>query len=80
MKFNLRFDIIDAAREALHRTPFEPFNIRLHSREVLKVSNPDFFTVTYSGRLIYDAGKGLRMLNPTLIASIDYPVAPRKKK
>jgi hypothetical protein len=81
MKFNLRFDIIDAAREALYRIPFEPFNLRLHSGEILKISNPDFFTVTFSGRLIYDAGKGLRMLNPTLIASIDYPTtATRKKK
>jgi hypothetical protein len=80
MKFNLRFDIIDAAREALHRSPFEAFHIRLHSGEVLKISNPDFFTVTFSGRLIYDAGKELRMLNPTLIASLDYPSNLRKKK
>ena len=80
MKFNLRFDIIDAARESLHRSPFEPFHIRLHSGEVLKVTNPDFFTVTFSGRLIYDAGKGLRMLNPALIASVDYPAPASRKK
>jgi hypothetical protein len=80
MKFNLRFDIIEAAREALHRVPFKLFNVRLHSGEILKVSNPDFFTVTFSGLLIYDAGKGLRMLNPTLIASIDYPQTSRKKR
>ena len=80
MKFNLRLDIIEAAREALHRTPFEPFAIRLHSGEILKVANPDFFTVTFSRRLIYDAGKGLRMLNPTLVASIDYPPLARKKR
>lgn len=80
MKFNLRFDIVEAAREALHRSPFEPFGVRLHSGEVLKVGNPDYFTVTYSGRLIYDAGKGLRMLNPALIASIDYPSTTRKKR
>ncbi len=80
MKFDLRFDIIEAAREALHRVPFEKFAIRLHSGEALKISNPDFFTVTFSGRLIYDAGKGLRMLNPALIASVDYPPASRKKR
>ena len=52
----------------------------IEAGEVLKVTNPDFFTVTFSGRLIYDAGKGLRMLNPALIASIDYPAPAAKKK
>ena len=80
MKFNLRFDIIEAAREALHHVPFEPFNLRLHSGEILKVNHPDFFTVTFSGRMIYDAGKGVRMLNPTLVASLDYPAQARKKR
>lgn len=80
MKFDLRFGIIESAREALHRVPFRPFNLRLHSGEILKITNPDFFTVTFSGELIYDAGKGLRMLNPALIASIDYPPGARKKR
>ena len=80
MKFDLRFDIVEAARHALHKAPFEPFNVRLHSGEILKIKNPDYFTVTFSGRLIYDAGKGVRMLNPALIASIDYPPGARKKR
>lgn len=80
MKFTLRFDIVEGAREALHRAPFSPFNLRLHSGEILKVSNPDFFTVTVSGWLIYDAGKGARMLNPALVASIDHPRPPKVKR
>lgn len=77
MKLGLKFDIVEALREALHADLFSLFRLRLHSGEVLRIANPDVLTVTLSGRVIYDAGQGVRMLNPALIASVDYPRARR---
>ena len=79
MKFALKFPFVDEIREALHKGPFEPFGLRLHSGEMLKVPNPDFLSVTLSGRVIWDDGDGYRNLNPTLIASIE-PIKPTKRK
>jgi hypothetical protein len=75
MKFDLKFDIIEALRETLHTVPFLPFLVRLHSGEKLRVQHSDFLTVTRSNRIIYDAGKGMRILNPALISSVDVPTA-----
>lgn len=78
MKPGMKFDIVEAIREALHAELFSPFRLRLHSGEQLRISNPDVLTVTLSGRVIYDEGRGVRMLNPVLIASVDFP-NPRKR-
>jgi hypothetical protein len=73
VKFDLKFDIIEALRETLQTVPFRPFFVRLHSGEKLKVRHSDFLTVTRSNRIIFDAGKGMRILNPALISSVDLP-------
>jgi hypothetical protein len=79
MKFALKFPFVDEVRDALHKAPFEPFALRLHSGEILKITNPDFLSVTMSGRVIWDDGKGYRNLNPTLLASVEaIKVAKRK--
>jgi hypothetical protein len=77
MKLALKFDIVEALRDNLHATPFRRFIIRLHSGEKLPVSNPDILTITQSNYIVYDAGKGMRILNSTLIASVDFPAKPR---
>ena len=79
MKFALKLPFVDEVREALHKAPFEPFALRLHSGEILKITNPDFLSVTISGRVIWDDGKGYRNLNPTLLASVE-AIKPIKKK
>ncbi len=73
MKLALKFDIVEALRDNLHLSPFRRFVLRLHSGEKLTVSNPDVLTVTQSNYIVFDAGKGMRILNATLIASIDFP-------
>lgn len=73
MKLTLKFDIVEALRDNLHAAPFRPFRIRLHTGERLPVGNPDVLSVTQSNYIIYDAGKGMRILNSTLIASVDFP-------
>ena len=77
MKFALEFELVEALRDNLHASPFRRFVVRLHSSEKLPVANPDVLTVTRSNYIAYDAGKGMRILNATLIASIDFPAKPR---
>jgi hypothetical protein len=77
MKFALKFDIVEALRDNLHASPFRRFVVRLHSGEKLLIGNPDVLTITQSNYIVYDAGKGMRVLNPTLIASIDFPAKPK---
>jgi hypothetical protein len=79
MKLGLKFPFVDEVRDALHRAPFEPFALRLHTGEKLKVLHPDWLSVTLSGRVIWDDGQEYRNLNPTLIASID-AIKPSKRK
>ena len=71
MKFSLKFPFVEQLRELLHAAPFSPFTIRLHDGKHLRVTNPDYLSVTMSGWVIWDDGRGYRHLNPTLIASID---------
>ena len=77
MKLALKFDIVEALRDNLHASPFRRFVVRLHSGEKFTVPNPDVLTVTQSNYIVYDAGKGMRILNATLIASIDFPEKPK---
>ena len=79
MKLALKFPFVDEVRDALHKAPFEPFALRLHSGEKLKITNPGFLSVTMSGRVIWDDGRGYRNLNPTLLASVE-AIKPTRKK
>jgi hypothetical protein len=73
VSFNLKFVIVDAAREALHAIPFRAFKLVLHDGHALRVRNPDDLTVTKGGWIIYDDGKLQRILNPAMITSVDLP-------
>ena len=79
MKFAIKFPFVDEVREALHKAPFESFALRLHSGEILRITNPDFLSVTMSGRVIWDDGTGYRNLNPALIASIEAIKSVKRK-
>lgn len=68
-----RIEIAAVLWDALRQQPFEPFTLRLHNGELLSIDNPDVLTVTLSSRVIYDSGEEWRMLNPMLIASVDFP-------
>ena len=71
IEFNLKFAVVDAARELLHRSPFLPFRLRLHDGAVIEINNPDVISVTKSGEVVVDDGETVRTLNPALIASVD---------
>jgi hypothetical protein len=66
-----RLEIAAALWDALREQPFEPFILRLHNGEALSIDNPDVLTVTLSGRILYDVGRGARTINALLITSID---------
>jgi hypothetical protein len=73
VEFNLKFTIVEAARESLHATPFRAFKLALHDGTTLRVRTPDDLTVTKGGWIIYDDGKLQRILNPAMITSVDRP-------
>ena len=69
---------IPALREALHRQPFEPFDISLADGRKLPVPHPDFVAV-HPRRIIVIADDGSwSVVEPLLIASLDY--AERRNK
>jgi len=72
VEFNLKFAVVDAARELLHAAPFKAFTLRLHDGKTLRVRNPDELSVTKSGGwIVFDDGKIQRILNPAMITSVD---------
>ena len=63
---------IAGIREALHKQPFEPFNIALADGRSLPVAHPDFVAV-HPRRIIVIADDGSwSVVEPLLIASLDY--------
>jgi hypothetical protein len=63
---------IAGVREAMHRQPFEPFEIRLADGCSLPIHHPDFVAV---GRrrivVVNEADDATSMIEPLLIVSID---------
>jgi hypothetical protein len=65
---------ITGIREALHKQPFEPFTIALADGRMLPVPHPDFVAV-HPRRIIVVADDGSwSVVEPLLIASLDYDV------
>ncbi len=65
-------------REALHKQPFEPFNVRLADGRRFEVRHPDFVAV-HPRRVIVIAEDGAwSVVEPLLIVSLDY--APPKAR
>jgi hypothetical protein len=63
---------VPAIREALHKQPFEPFQIRLADGRSLPVPHPDFVAVS-ARRIVVVADDGSwSTIEPLLIVSLDY--------
>jgi hypothetical protein len=65
-------------REALHRVPFEPFQIRLADGRSLPVAHPDFVAVGTRRAVVIAANDSWAVVEPLLIVSLDYD-APAPK-
>jgi hypothetical protein len=68
---------IDGVREALHRQPFEPFDIRLADGRSVPVHHPDFVALGNRRVLVVGDDDSTSMIDSLLIVSLDTP--PRKK-
>jgi hypothetical protein len=62
---------IAGVREALHRQPFEPFNIRLADGRSLPVPHPDFVALTPRRVIVGAEDYSWSIIEPLLIVSLD---------
>ncbi len=69
---------IAGVREALHREPFEPFEIRLADGRSLPVPHPDFVALTSRRVIVGAADDCWAVVEPLLIVSLDYKAARTK--
>lgn len=67
---------IDGIREALHKQPFEPFQIRLADGRALTVPHPDFVAVAPQRIVVVAQDSSWTVIEPFLIGSLDYAGAP----
>jgi len=63
---------LQGIREALHRQPFEPFNIRLADGRSVPVRHPDFVAVGKRRIIIVEPNDSWLVVEPLLIVSLDY--------
>lgn len=66
-----RMDIA-GLQEALHKQPFEPFSIRMADGRQLPVPHPDFLAVAPHRVVLIGEDGSWSVLEPRLIASLDY--------
>jgi hypothetical protein len=76
---------LQGIREALHRQPFAPFNIRLADGRKLPVRHPDFVAVGPRRAIVIGPDNSWSVVEPLLIVSLDYdgkhhPRGNRRKK
>jgi hypothetical protein len=79
---------IAGVRDALHREPFEPFEISLADGRRLSVPHPDFVALTPRRVIVGAADDSWSVVEPLLIVSLDFPKpkvkrrngSPRKKR
>jgi hypothetical protein len=69
---------IGGIREALHKQPFQPFNIKFADGRALAVRHRDFVAVHPRRIIVVHDDASWSVVEPLLIVSIDYD-APRKK-
>lgn len=62
---------IAGIREALHKQPFEPFNIRLADGRSLPVPHPDFVALTPRRAIVGAEDDSWSVVEPLLIVSLD---------
>jgi hypothetical protein len=62
---------IAGIREALHKQPFEPFDIRLADGRLLPVRHPDFVAVGPRRIIVVADDDSWSVVEPLLIVSLD---------
>ena len=67
---------VSAVREALHRSPFEPFTIRLADGRALPVPHPDFVAVAPWRVVVVAEDNSASIIEPLMIVSLDSPSKP----
>ena len=65
---------VEIIREALHRQPFQSFNLRLADGRALYVPHPDFVAVS-PRRVVHlnSHDEAMTVIEPLLILTLDYP-------
>ncbi|OHB77943.1 MAG: hypothetical protein A2Z25_12135 [Planctomycetes bacterium RBG_16_55_9] len=63
---------LQGVREALHRQPFEPFDIRLADGRSVPVRHPDFVAVGKRRIIVVEPDDSWLAIEPLLIVSLDY--------
>ena len=63
---------IDGIRQALHKQPFEPFQIRLADGRALAVPHPDFVAVAPQRIVVVAEDNSWTVIEPLLVVSLDY--------
>jgi hypothetical protein len=63
---------IDGIRQALHKHPFEPFQIRLADGRALAVPHPDFVAVAPQRIVVVAEDSSWTVIEPLLVVSLDY--------
>lgn len=73
---------IDGIRQALHKQPFEPFQIRLADGRALAVPHPDFVAVAPQRIVVVAEDNSWTAIEPLRVVSLDYAgaraTAPQK--
>ena len=67
---------LNSVREALHREPFVPFDLRLADGRTISVGHPEFVAVHPRIIIVVAEDSSWKVVEPLLIVSIDYP--PKK--
>ena len=62
---------LQGIREALHRQPFEPFDIRLADGRRVSVQHPDFVAVGGRRVIVVGPDDSWSVIDPLLIVSLD---------
>ena len=68
--------------KAIHRTPFQPFVLRLADGRAVRVPHQDFISMHPTGRtvIVYGQNEDLEILDVMLVTSLQLPSKPTRRK
>lgn len=72
----------EALEKVIHRTPFQPFVLRLADGRALPVPHQDFISMHPTGRtvIVYGPKEDLEILDVMLVTGLQLPGKPTKRK
>jgi hypothetical protein len=70
---------LQGIREALHRQPFKPFDIRLADGRSFDVSHPEMVAVGKRQIIVVEPDDSWSVVEPLLIVSLDYNAKRRTR-